>query len=634
MRASTASSAPSTATTRPRLVRRASSATAGSATSQRTPVSSGRRTASATGRPSLRRCARTSSGAARERRSCGARARRRTRWRSGTSGRRRRRAARRGRPAAARAARMRMPARRTRSRRSCLRSTSHCTWTGGSPIPTRWSRRRRSRSPRSLPPTRATCASPPPSTSRAPRPTLWAVRSRVCRCTLHPHPHPHPQCTSTSTSTSASTSTLHQHLHATSCILHRTTCISHRALPRAQLETVAYACQRHNSTTLRSGERGGFFLGDGVGLGKGRQLAAIVYAATRRPRRPVPHTRTCRLPRASPRTPGPTPSPAAPRRWHNMLQGRQAGCALQQRAVWLSVSRDLGVDARRDLNDIGATETRTRTRTLILTVALALTRGVRGAAPPPDQAALWSDRAHAASGGGAHASGRAGGADHVGRALRDLLRSGGEQPQRAVAPRAGGRGQQSACSVSHDHTPTHGGHAQHHSDTPAGYTPCAHGGHTAVRERGAASRRWPRGWAAPRRRAASSATRATRPSTSPRPRRRAAPRRAARAAGAAAGGARRWGRSNRRLTLTLTLTQAPNSNQVGGSKTAECVSALQERCPRARVVYCSATGASAIEHMCYMRRLGLYYCISNSCHSPPTSHPSPLTTHHSPLPHH
>ena len=27
------------------------------------------------------------------------------------------------------------------------------------------------------------------------------------------------------------------------------------------------------------------------------------------------------------------------------------------------------------------------------------------------------------------------------------------------------------------------------------------------------------------------------------------------------------------------------------SKTAECVAALQERCPRARVVYCSATGA-------------------------------------------
>ena len=268
-----------------------------------------------------------------------------------------------------------MPARRTRSRRSCLRSTSHCTWTGGSPIPTRWSRRRRSPSPRSLPPTRATCASPPPSTSRAPRPTLWAVRSRVCRCTLHPHPHP--RCTSTSTSTPASTSTLHQHLHATSCIWHRTTCISHRALPRMQLETVAYACQRHNSTTLRGGERGGFFLGDGVGLGKGRQLAAIVYAAACRPRRPIPHTRPCRLPRASPRTAGPTPTPAAQVAQH--AAGPAAGCALQQRAVWLSVSRDLGVDARRDLDDIDATETRTRTRTrtrtLILTLALTLTQG-------------------------------------------------------------------------------------------------------------------------------------------------------------------------------------------------------------------------------------------------------------------
>ena len=128
------------------------------------------------------------------------------------------------------------------------------------------------------------------------------------------------------------------------------------ALSRLQLETVAYACERHNSTTLRGGERGGFFLGDGVGLGKGRQLAALVYAAACHPSRPAPHTRPCPLPRPPPRTPGPTPGPAARRRWHNVLQGRQAGCALQQRAVWLSVSRDLGVDARRDLDDIGATD--------------------------------------------------------------------------------------------------------------------------------------------------------------------------------------------------------------------------------------------------------------------------------------
>ena len=40
------------------------------------------------------------------------------------------------------------------------------------------------------------------------------------------------------------------------------------ALSRAQLETVSYACQRFE-TKLPGGERAGFFLGDGVGLGKG-----------------------------------------------------------------------------------------------------------------------------------------------------------------------------------------------------------------------------------------------------------------------------------------------------------------------------------------------------------------------------
>jgi hypothetical protein len=38
-----------------------------------------------------------------------------------------------------------------------------------------------------------------------------------------------------------------------------------------QLETISYACQRHE-TLLASGQRAGFFLGDGVGLGKGRQV--------------------------------------------------------------------------------------------------------------------------------------------------------------------------------------------------------------------------------------------------------------------------------------------------------------------------------------------------------------------------
>jgi hypothetical protein len=45
---------------------------------------------------------------------------------------------------------------------------------------------------------------------------------------------------------------------------------------RAQLETVSYACQRFEQK-LPTNERAGFFLGDGVGLGKGRQLAGIVF---------------------------------------------------------------------------------------------------------------------------------------------------------------------------------------------------------------------------------------------------------------------------------------------------------------------------------------------------------------------
>ena len=82
------------------------------------------------------------------------------------------------------------------------------------------------------------------------------------------------------------------------------------ALSRAQLETVSYACQKHE-TFLPTGERSGFFLGDGVGLGKGRQLAGMVLDS-----------------------------------WRN---GRR-------RHLWVSVSADLAVDATRDLNDLGATD--------------------------------------------------------------------------------------------------------------------------------------------------------------------------------------------------------------------------------------------------------------------------------------
>ena len=78
-------------------------------------------------------------------------------------------------------------------------------------------------------------------------------------------------------------------------------------LSSLQLEGVLFACQKHLSI-LPSGERAGFFIGDGAGVGKGRQLAAIIAESTARGRR---------------------------------------------KHLWFSVSADLTRDARRDFDDIG-----------------------------------------------------------------------------------------------------------------------------------------------------------------------------------------------------------------------------------------------------------------------------------------
>ena len=86
--------------------------------------------------------------------------------------------------------------------------------------------------------------------------------------------------------------------------------IQPRLLSGSQLETVLRASQRHEQR-LYTGERMGFFLGDGAGVGKGRQLAGIIL--------------------------------------ENWSRGRH-------RHVWLSASRDLERDARRDLDDIGCTD--------------------------------------------------------------------------------------------------------------------------------------------------------------------------------------------------------------------------------------------------------------------------------------
>jgi hypothetical protein len=83
--------------------------------------------------------------------------------------------------------------------------------------------------------------------------------------------------------------------------------ITRGLLSALQLERVCYAGQAHEQR-LPNGARGGFFVGDGTGVGKGRILAGIIV--------------------------------------DNWFQGRD-------RAVWFSVNNDLMDSARRDLNDLG-----------------------------------------------------------------------------------------------------------------------------------------------------------------------------------------------------------------------------------------------------------------------------------------
>ncbi|CAH6779318.1 protein strawberry notch homolog 2 isoform X1 [Phodopus roborovskii] len=79
-------------------------------------------------------------------------------------------------------------------------------------------------------------------------------------------------------------------------------------LSALQLEAITYACQQHE-VLLPSGQRAGFLIGDGAGVGKGRTVAGIIM--------------------------------------ENYLRGRK-------KALWFSASNDLKYDAERDLRDIEA----------------------------------------------------------------------------------------------------------------------------------------------------------------------------------------------------------------------------------------------------------------------------------------
>ncbi|ODM96268.1 Protein strawberry notch 1 [Orchesella cincta] len=81
-------------------------------------------------------------------------------------------------------------------------------------------------------------------------------------------------------------------------------------LSALQLEAIVYACQKHEQT-LETGERAGYLIGDGAGVGKGRTIAGIIL--------------------------------------DNYIRGRK-------KAIWISVSSDLLVDAERDFKDIGASK--------------------------------------------------------------------------------------------------------------------------------------------------------------------------------------------------------------------------------------------------------------------------------------
>lgn len=83
--------------------------------------------------------------------------------------------------------------------------------------------------------------------------------------------------------------------------------IENGKLSLAQIESVVYAGQSHQEV-LPDGQRRGFFIGDGTGVGKGREISAIIL--------------------------------------DNMRQGRK-------KAVWVSINKALLKDAQRDYGDIG-----------------------------------------------------------------------------------------------------------------------------------------------------------------------------------------------------------------------------------------------------------------------------------------
>lgn len=92
------------------------------------------------------------------------------------------------------------------------------------------------------------------------------------------------------------------------CIACVTLCCCNTEMPTCCIESLVHTdtCLLHNV-----GERPGFFLGDGAGVGKGRQIAALI---------------------------------------------KEFFVTGGKRVLWVSTSNDLRFDARRDLADVGASD--------------------------------------------------------------------------------------------------------------------------------------------------------------------------------------------------------------------------------------------------------------------------------------
>ena len=112
-------------------------------------------------------------------------------------------------------------------------------------------------------------------------------------------------------------------------------CIATGALSKLQVEGVLAASAKHG-VILPDGARCGFVLGDGAGVGKGRQLAAIALAHQVRV-----HARereaAAKAAKAAGGGGGESVHPPPPR-------------ARPARSVWVSTTRDLLVDAQRDFD--------------------------------------------------------------------------------------------------------------------------------------------------------------------------------------------------------------------------------------------------------------------------------------------